>query len=104
MSEFNENPFLKDTQVSIFSNATEAEWWQTNNCHQCKKYECESQTEEKAKCKLAFYIDMGFVVNTIPLWVAKEVGCKYDPLYQSAELNKKCKQIQDENYDPNMPF
>ena len=104
MSEFNENPFKKDTQVSIFSNATEAEWWQTNNCHQCKKYECESQTEELAKCKLAFYIDMGFVVNTIPLWVAKEVGCKYDALYQTAELNKKCKQLQDVNYDPNMPF
>jgi len=104
MSEFNENPFKKDTQVSIFSNATEAEWWQTNNCHQCKKYECESQTEEKAKCKLAFHIDMGFIISTIPLWVAKEVGCKYDALYQTAELNTKCKQLQDENYDPNMPF
>ena len=61
MNDLNENPFAKNTQVAPFSSATDAEIWQENNCHKCIKYECESKTEESAKCKLAFNLDLGYL-------------------------------------------
>lgn len=95
MSQFNENPFKKDTPVVPFSNGYEFENWQNNNCNACIKYENESDSEEKAKCKLAFHLDMGNITGDIPLWVAKEIGCEYNPLYGRVRLNKKCRQFRD---------
>lgn len=95
MSNFNENPFLKDTPVFPFSNGSEAENWHYSNCQSCINYESESTDEEKAKCKLAFHIDMGFISSEIPLWVAKEVGCTYDPLYARVKLSNKCRKFSD---------
>lgn len=92
MSEFNENPFLKDTPIIPFSNGSEFENWQHNNCHNCIKYEDESNNEESAKCKLAFHLDFGTISGTIPLWVAKDIGCDYNPLYQTCNLSKKCRE------------
>jgi hypothetical protein len=92
MTEFNENPFLKDTPVRCFSNGTEAEIWQHNNCDKCIRYENESKTQEEAKCKLAFFLALGHIVGTVPLWVAKEIGCKYDPLYLCCEFSTECRQ------------
>jgi len=43
--------------MPIFSNGSEYHNWQSNNCHQCTKYECESTTEDEAGCKLAFALD-----------------------------------------------
>ncbi|MBF05011.1 MAG: hypothetical protein CMP76_17175 [Flavobacterium sp.] len=95
MKNFNENPFKKNTPVVPFSNGTEAMIYAENNCHNCIKYSNESQNEENAKCKLAFHLDMGAVSGDIPLWVAKEIGCTYDPLYGSVKLYNKCREFSD---------
>ena len=91
MSEFNENPFLKDTPVRCFSNGTDAEIWQHNNCDKCVRYETKSKTIDEAKCKLAFYVDLGWIEGSVPLWVAKEIGCEYDPLYLSCKFSNTCR-------------
>jgi hypothetical protein len=91
MLEFNENPFLKDTQVSCFSNGMEAEFWQNKNCDSCRYHENESTIEENAKCKLSYNIALGWITGTIPLWAAKEIGCTYDPLYLQAKLWDGCR-------------
>jgi len=93
--EFNENPFLKDTSVVPFSNGTEAMVYSEMNCQNCINYESESTTEEEAKCKLAFHLDLGNISGDVPLWVAKEIGCDYEPLYGRVRLNKKCRQFSD---------
>ena len=91
MKEFNENPFGKDTPVTPFSNGSEYDYWHDHNCSECIMYESESKTEDDAKCKLAFHLDYGTISGEIPLWVAKEIGCKYNPLYQTCRLYQKCK-------------
>jgi hypothetical protein len=93
MAEFNENPFAKNTPVTPFSNGTEAECWHERNCDKCIKYENKSQCEEDAKCKPAYFLDLGFTLGTIPLWVAKEIGAKYDPLYQTVHLYSQCSEF-----------
>lgn len=95
MSDFNENPFLKDTPVVPFSNGTEAMVYREMNCDQCIHYESESKTEEDAKCKLAFHLDMGAITGDIPLWVAKELGCEYSPLYGRVDLYPRCSKFRD---------
>lgn len=98
--EFNENPFLKETPVVPFSNGTESMMWTSRNCGECLLYENESEKEEDAKCKLAFNLDLGTIIGTIPLWVAKEIGCQYNALYQSCSLFSNCrkKRIGDEPF------
>lgn len=93
--EFNENPFLKNTPVVPFSNGTEAMIYSESNCFQCVHYESESRNEEEAKCKLAFYLDLGNLSGDIPLWVAKDIGCDYNPLYGTVRLNQKCSKFSD---------
>ena len=93
--EFNENPFLKNTPVFPFSNGTEAMMFSERNCQRCIHYENESKNEDDAKCKLAYHLDMGYITGTIPLWVAKDIGCDYDPLYLSVKLISKCAKFTD---------
>lgn len=93
MGTFNENPFAKDTPVTPFSNGTEAQSWHECNCDKCIKYENQSESEEEAKCKLAYHVDMGFVLGTIPLWVAKDIGVRYDPMYQTGRLHSQCREF-----------
>ena len=83
--------FLKDTPVRCFSNGTDAEIWQHNNCDKCVRYETKSKTIDEAKCKLAFYVDLGWIEGSVPLWVAKEIGCEYDPLYLSCQFSNTCR-------------
>jgi hypothetical protein len=90
MKEFNETPFKKDTPVVPFSNGTEFMSWQFANCEQCINYESVSTNEESAKCKLAFHLDFGTISGDIPLWVAKGIGCDYDPLYGTVKLVNSC--------------
>lgn len=97
MPEFNENPFKKDTPVTPFSNGTDAMVWQENNCCKCIHYELSSEAEETAKCKLAYHLDLGFVVGEIPLYIAKEIGCEYDPLYGRVTLRNECMNFNDGN-------
>lgn len=103
MSEFNENPFKKDTPVRCFSNGTEADIWQCNNCDKCIKNETESKTEEEANCKLSFYLSLGWIEGTIPLWVAKDIGCEYDPLYGYVHLSNRCRERRLES-ERDLPF
>jgi len=92
MKDFSENPFKKDTQVQPFGGGGENyRIWDSVNCSQCIKCERESKTEETAKCKLEFYISLGTITGTIPLWIAKEIGCEYNPLYLTVDLFDKCK-------------
>lgn len=86
MKDFNENPFKKDTPVRPFSNGSEAMEWHDRNCEKCLLYDDEAESEETAKCKLAFHLDYGFVSSEIPIWVAKEIGCDYNPLYGTIKL------------------
>jgi hypothetical protein len=103
MKSFNENPFAKDTPVHTFSNSMEAMFWHGENCDNCLKYDVESKSEEESKCPLAFYLDMGFITGEIPLWVCKEIGVKYDPLYQHGEFGRRCRHYKDESMK-NLPF
>ena len=91
----NNCPFDEDLDVSPFSNGTDAMVWHGNNCDHCLNYEAESTEVEQAKCEMAFYIDIGFLSSEIPLRIAKLIGCKYDPLYHSATLFKKCLSFKD---------
>ena len=97
MTDFNENPFKKDAPVIPFTSGEAFRMWRGNNCENCVNYEEDSTTEEEAKCKLAFHIDFGVFKGTIPLWAAKEIGCKYDPLYGIARLSEHCRQFDDGN-------
>lgn len=81
--EWNDNPFARNTLVSIFSNGSEAESWCGSNCDHCiRKDKCELET-----AILSGWADYG----RIPLWVAKEIGCEYNPLYQQASLSAQCR-------------
>lgn len=93
MKEFNENPFKKDTQVSVFSNASQAEDWQENNCEKCAK---------NSKCLMEVELAKGWIRSTIELWAAKEIGAKYDALNLKVELNSKCQCFDDGTTD--LPF
>ncbi len=84
--DFNENPFKKGTPVIPFSNGTEAMIWKDRNCDKCINYESESKEEKDAKCKAAFHLDYGFISGTLPLHVAKDIGCEYNPLYGFVKL------------------
>lgn len=103
MKKFNENPFQADTPVRTFSNGTEAMIWHGHNCDKCLKYEAESTNEEDAKCPLAFHLDMGFITGEIPLWVCKEIGITYNPLYQYGEFHSRCRKYEDESMK-DLPF
>ena len=81
MSEFNENPFKKDTPVIVFSSGLDFEVWSERNCEKCKRDNC--------KMKKHFENPDG----TFPLWAAKEIGCKYDPLHQTADLQAYCSKL-----------
>jgi len=95
MKEFNENPFKKDTPVLPFGGSGQSyRIWDAENCQQCIKCERESATEEEAGCKLEFYISLATIADgRIPLWVAKEIGCEYNPLYGCVRLLDKCREF-----------
>lgn len=104
MKEFNENPFARDTPVRTFSNGCEAMDWHGNNCSNCLKYDAESTSEEEAKCKFAYHLDIGFILGTIPLWVCKEIGIDYhNPLYQFGTFHSRCNHYEDET-TKDLPF
>ena len=61
-----------------------------NNSSKSINYENERDNEKKTKIKLAFQLDYGTILGTIPLWVAKGIGCDYNPLYQTCKLRSRC--------------
>lgn len=95
--------FDSETKVIPFSNGTDAMVWQDNNCLKCRNYESESHEEEEAKCKMAYNLDLGFITGSIPLRIAKDIGCDYNPLYKTVNLFTRCRKFSDKN-KPEMPF
>ena len=81
---------MKIKNVIPFSNGSEADNWQSHNCFRCTKCENKSTSVENAKCDLAFYLDMGRAIGTIPLSVAQRIGCK-DKQNGFVKLHDKCK-------------
>lgn len=79
---------LKALTVIPFSNATEAEWWKQKNCYHCAKYSDTVEIRTKAKCRLAYDLDFGFISGNIPLKTAIMIG------WQDNELTK-CKRIKE---------
>jgi len=61
-------------QLIPFSNGTEADLWQFNNCQKCSLYEDESTDISEAGCKLAFELDMGRITGTISEEAAQGIG------------------------------
>lgn len=77
-------------KVIPFSNATEFEIWQTNNCDRCCRYSNVSTKRNNAKCKLAFDIDLASVTDgRIRLKTAKEIGIQIHNGY-CVTLNNRC--------------
>lgn len=103
MKKWNNNPFDKNTPVVPFSSGESYRQWKAANCNKCLNYESESTKEEDAKCKPAFYVDLGTITGDIPLWTAKEIGCEYDPLYQQCQLSNICRKRRLEE-DKDLPF
>lgn len=97
MKTFNENPFFKNTPVIPFGQSGEAyRIWDGNNCGKCVKCNRDSTAPEDG-CELEFYISLGTISSEIPLWAAKEIGCEYDPLYQTVDLFDRCRRFDDGN-------
>ena len=94
MEDFNDNPFARDTQVSIFTNDISTTYWINKNCKKCKKSsECDIynviKKDEIPNSKFgSFYIYDYF---TLPLHLAKRMGINYNnPLYQIGEVKEVC--------------
>lgn len=94
MEDFNDNPFARDTQVSIFTNDISITYWVKKNCKKCKKSsECDIynviKKDEIPNSQFgSFYIYNYF---TLPLHLAKRMGINYtNPLYQIGEAKEIC--------------
>ena len=82
--EWNNHPFKKDTPVRTFGSGSELATWDAKNCDRCIKHE---------ECELCDAITAAYLGDgRIPLWVAKQIGCQYDPLYLTATLGKTCRE------------
>lgn len=92
MSDFCENPFCKDTPVTIFSQGSEADDWINKNCCRCDKH---------LKCDLQhaiFHTESDFYC-VVPLHIAKRIGISYNPLYQQGSVYSQCSEFND-GYNP----
>lgn len=89
METFNENPFAKDTPVTVFSTGSQGDGWFEDNCVKCIKNE---------NCELLkkMFDSTDSLYCVIPLWVAKKIGVDYDPLYQQGGLHK-CREFRTGN-------
>jgi len=94
MEDFNDNPFARDTIVSIFTNNISIRDWLSKNCKKCKKSsECDIyniiKKDEIPNSKFgSFYIYDYF---TLPLHLAKRMGIIYNnPLYQIGNVKEQC--------------
>lgn len=92
MSDFCENPFLKDTPVTIFTSSSEADDWFHRNCDRCVS---------KDKCDLLHSMlnPLHDFYCVVPLHIAKRIGIKYNPLYQQGSVGVQCREYRNGN-DP----
>jgi len=76
----------------MFSNGTEANTWQENNCWLCWKYKTDQEKTEKEKCrcKTGYEIDLGYITGELSERVTKIINneyCRY--LQEKRPVNKK---------------
>lgn len=97
MEDFNDNPFARDTQVSIFTNNTPIKDWLNRNCKKCKKssecdiYEVIKKDEIEVTINDNIPYDYVYDYFTLPLHLAKRMGIDYNnPLYQIGEAKEFC--------------
>ena len=73
----------------MFSNSTEAMWWQDRNCYRCWKNQ--STTEGKYRCKIQLDMDIGYVTGEMPKRVDKITNGTDCPYRQAKRpMYKKC--------------
>lgn len=93
--EWNNHPFEKDTPVRTFGSRSELAAWEAENCDRCIKHD---------ECELCDAIMAAYIGDErVPLWVAKRIGCLYDPLYLSARLESTCRERRTEE-ERDFPF
>jgi len=64
----------------MFSNASEAMYWQERNCFRCWKYSDKGTERDKVKCKTAYDIDLGFITGELPKhadMITEKADCPY---------------------------
>jgi len=85
---------LKDKRPIIpFSNGSEYDWWDNNNCSRCRNAGTRTATTEAgAKCKLEYHLSLGILIGEIPLWVANEIGIA-EMYSNSVSLESKCRKF-----------
>jgi len=81
------------SRIQPFSNLTEFTSWKDKNCDRCCRYENVSTKANNARCRLAFYLDLGSVSDgTISSYTALKIGCKsFNGFDGSCELYDQCK-------------
>lgn len=85
----NENPFLKDTSVIIFTQGSEADDWFRHNCDKCV---------HKGYCELyKAMLNSNGVYCAVPLYIAKRIGIAYNPLYLQGTPYSQCNEFDDGN-------
>lgn len=57
--------------LRLFESKNKAENWIRDNCHQCQKL-----LSGWRECRLAYYMQEGFITRNIPKSVIKEIGVK----------------------------
>ena len=83
----NENPFSKDTPVTIFSQGSEVDDWMARNCDSCVR---------QRHCDLyKAILDGAGVYCVVPLHIAKRIGIDYNPLYQQGITYSQCGEFDD---------
>ena len=97
MEDFNDNPFARDTQVSIFANNISIRDWLSKNCKKCKKSsECDIYNvikKDEIPSSLFGYLYI-YEHFTLSLYLAKRMGINYNnPLYQIGEVKEICSEF-----------
>ena len=98
MENFNDNPFARDTEVSIFTKNITIEDWIGKNCKKCKKSsECDIyniiKKGELAASTVFNKKEFHYIYHyfTLPLHLAKRMEINYtDPLYQIGVVKEVC--------------
>lgn len=69
--------YVLPDKVIPFSNGTEFMSWIDHNCCRCIHYIPDVTSEEQAKCKLSFAIELSTISSEIGIHAALEIGYNY---------------------------
>lgn len=83
---------MKGKRITPFKSGTDFMSWQSKNCDKCCRYENKSTNVNKARCRLAFYLDLASVTDgTISFKTGFKIGYKsYNGISGTCELKDKC--------------